>query len=172
MTDGTLVFGGTHGLTVFNPLDVTSHREVSLCFEDLKIHNELVRPHPDGCVERALVYNPQIVLEHDQNSFSISFAAIDYSEFDRLDYFYMLEGFDDHWIDVHNNREAYYSNVPAGRYRFKVRVSDNGQSKGMAENEIRIKVKTPVWLSFWAILIYLAALAGVVMLAVKSWIWN
>lgn len=168
MTDGTLVFGGTHGLTVFNPLDVTSHREVSLCFEDLKIHNELVRPRPGGCVDKALVYNPQIVLEHDQNSFSISFAAIDYSEFDRLDYFYMLEGFDDHWIDAHNNREAYYSNVPAGKYRFKVRVSDNGQSKVMAENEIRIKVKPPVWLSFWAILIYLAALAGVVILAVKA----
>ena len=61
MTDGTLVFGGTHGLTVFNPLDVTSHREVSLCFEDLKIHNELVRPRPGGCVDKALVYNPSSI---------------------------------------------------------------------------------------------------------------
>jgi hypothetical protein len=108
MSDGTLVFGGTHGLTVFNPLAVRSHREVSVYFEHLKVHNELVRPHPDGCIDKALVYNPEITLEYDQSSFSISFAAIDYGEYERLDYFYMLEGFDDHWIDAHNNREAYY----------------------------------------------------------------
>ena len=168
MSDGTLVFGGTHGLTVFNPIDVTSHRDVSVYFEDLKVHNELVRPGPDGCIDKALVYNPEIRLEHDQNSFSISFAAIDYCEFERLDYFYMLEGFDDHWIDAHNNREAYYSNLPAGRYRFKVRVADNGQSAALAENEIKVRVEPPMWLSWWAVMLYLAVMTGGIMLAVKA----
>ncbi len=168
MSDGTLVFGGTHGLTVFNPIDVTSHREVSVYFEDLKVHNELVRPGPDGCIAKALVYNPEIVLEHEQNSFSISFAAIDYSEFERLDYFYMLEGFDDHWIDAHNNREAYYSNIPAGRYRFHVRVADNGQSVTIAENTVRLKVEPPMWLAWWAVLLYISALSVGIMLAVKA----
>ena len=168
MSDGTLVFGGTHGLTVFNPIDVTSHRDVSVYFEDLKVHNELVRPGPDGCIDKALVYNPEICLEHEQNSFSISFAAIDYSEFERLDYFYMLDGFDDHWIDAHNNREAYYSNLPAGRYRFKVRVTDNGQSAAIAENEIRVMVRPPMWLSWWAVILYLAVMTGGIMLALKA----
>ena len=167
MTDGTLVFGGTHGLTVFNPVDVTSHREVEVFFEDLKVHNDLVRPCQDGCIEKALVYNPQITLEYEQNSFSISFAAIDYSEYERLDYFYMLEGFDDHWIDAHNNKEAYYSNIPAGTYTFKVRVTDNGQSEIMADNEIRIRVKPPLWLSWWAIMLYIIVLGVGVMLLVK-----
>ena len=160
MSDGTLVFGGTHGLTVFNPIDVMHHREVSVYFEDLKVHNELVRPGVDECIDRALAYNPTINLEHDQNSFSISFAAVEYGEYERVDYYYMLEGFDNHWIDAHNNREAYYSNVPAGRYRFKVRVVNSGQTDVLAENSISVRVEPPVWLDWWAVLLYIAALAG------------
>ena len=44
LSDGTLIFGGTHGLTVFNPIDVSQRRTVPLVFEDLKIHNRLVEP--------------------------------------------------------------------------------------------------------------------------------
>ncbi|MGA9627685.1 MAG: two-component regulator propeller domain-containing protein [Bryobacteraceae bacterium] len=33
---------------------------------------------------------------------------------------YKLEGFDADWVDAGNRRAAYYTNVPAGRYRFRV----------------------------------------------------
>jgi 4-methyl-5(b-hydroxyethyl)-thiazole monophosphate biosynthesis len=36
LPDGTMLFGGTHGLTFFNPLDVPAKRHVPLLFEDLK----------------------------------------------------------------------------------------------------------------------------------------
>lgn len=168
MTDGTLVFGGTHGLTVFNPIEVTSHSDVSICFEDLKVHNVLMRPGPDGCMDKALQYNPEIHLRHDQNSFSISFAAIEYSEYERLDYYYMLEDFDDHWIEAHNNREAYYSNLPPGKYTFKVMVADNSQGEAIAENSIRVKVDAPMWQRWWAKILYLLALSAVIALVVKA----
>ena len=167
MSDGTLVFGGTHGLTVFNPIDVVAHREVTVYFEDLKVHNALMRPGVDECIDRALAYNPDITLEHEQNSFSISFAAVEYGEYERVDYFYMLEGFDDHWIDAHNNREAYYSNIPAGSYRFRVRVVNSGQTDVVAENQISVRIEPPVWLSWWAVLLYLCVLSGFVWLMVK-----
>ena len=44
LPDGTLVFGGTHGLTFFNPIDVPIKRNIPLLFCDLKIHNKLIRP--------------------------------------------------------------------------------------------------------------------------------
>lgn len=167
LSDGTLVFGGTHGLTVFNPIDVTQHRDVSVYFEDLKVHNRLMRPGVDQCIDKALQYNPEIHLSHGQNSFSISFAAIEYGEYERVDYQYMLEGRDDHWIDAHNNREAYYSNIPAGRYGFKVRVTNSDQTVIVAENEIPITVEPPVWLSWWAVILYLISLMFVAQLIVK-----
>lgn len=167
MSDGTLVFGGTHGLTVFDPIDVSVHREVSVYFEDLKVHNELVRPGEGACISKAMTYNPEIHLEHEQNSFSISFAALEYGEYERLDYFYKLEGFDNHWMDAHNNREAYYSNIPAGRYKFNVKVTNTGMDDVVAENMIVVVVRPPMWMSWWAILLYIGVLFGLIWLAVK-----
>ena len=162
LSDGTLVFGGTHGLTVFDPIDVTSHHDVSVYFEHLKVHNRLMRPGVDECIEKAMPYGPDICLEHEQNNFSISFAAIEYGQYERVDYLYMLDGFDNHWIDAHNNREAYYSNIPAGRYEFKVRVTNGDHSVIIAENSIRIRIRPSEWFSWWAMLAYLLLFSAAV----------
>lgn len=94
LDDGTLVFGGTHGLTIFQPTDMRVRHHIPLLFEDIKIHNVLVRPGKGACIDRHLSYNPDINLKYDQNGFSISFAALDYSESERMHYYYKLDGFD------------------------------------------------------------------------------
>src|SRR4029453_5551459 len=38
---------------------------------------------------------------------------------------YTLEGFDESWIDAGTRRVAYYTNIPAGRYRFRVIACNN-----------------------------------------------
>ena len=38
----------------------------------------------------------------------------------RLTFRYTLEGFDKRWIDAGTRREAFYTNLPAGNYRFRV----------------------------------------------------
>ena len=88
LDDGTLVFGGTHGLTVFNPLDMQERRSVPLVFEDLKVHNQLVEPGEGQPIDRMLSQKPTVIIHHDQNAFSISFAALDYSEHERSHYYY------------------------------------------------------------------------------------
>ena len=154
LDNGTIIFGGTHGLTFFDPIDVTFKRNIPLLFEDLKIHNQLIRPFQSNCIDKSLTYNPLIRLQHNQNSFTISFAALDYSEFERVHYHYMMEGFDKFWIDARNNREAYYSNLPAGKYTFKVRITNNDRSIVEAENAISIRVKPAPWATWWAYTLY------------------
>ena len=163
LPDGTIILGGTHGLTFFNPIDVRTQRTIPLLFEDLKVHNRLIAPGgPDGCIDRHLAFNPTIHLTHRQNAFSISFAALDYSEHERVHYFYMLEGQDQDWVDAHNNREAYYANLPSGRYTLRVRITNNDQSIVEAENAIRVIIHPAPWQSWWAwtgyVLLAIAAL--------------
>ena len=162
MKDGRIVFGGTHGITVFDPIDVMPDREMSVCFENIKVHNRLVRPSAGGCIGKALPCLPEIRLEHRQNSFSISFSALEYGEYERVHYFYRMDGFDSYWIDAGNNREAYYANLPPGKYRFKVRITDNDSNTVLAENSIPVVVKSPLWLSWWALLLYAGFLGFVV----------
>ena len=164
LSDGTLVFGGTHGLTLFNPIDVQIRRNIPLLFENLKVHNKLIHPGNKECINKHLSYNPDIKLNYNQNGFSISFVALDYSEHERVHYYYMLEGFDRYWIDANNNREAYYANLPAGCYTFKVRIMDNDRNIVEAENSITVTVEPAPWRTWWAYTLYLLLAVGVVFL--------
>ena len=162
LPDHTLILGGTHGLTFFNPLDVDLKRHIPLLFEDLKIHNHLVRPSDEKCIDKELLYRPNIHLNYSDNSFSISYSAIDYGEYTRVRYFYKLEGLDKQWIDAHNDRSAYYSNVPPGNYIFKLKVTNNDNTNVETETSIPVSVSTPLWLSWLALLLYAAMVVALV----------
>ena len=150
LSDGTLIFGGTHGLTVFNPIDVSQRRSVPLVFEDLKVHNQLVEPGLGAPIARELSSRPDIIIRPDQNGFSISFAALDYSEHERSHYYYKMDGFDRYWIDAGNNHEAYYANLPAGSYKFRVRITNNNRSIVETEDFLNVRVLAPWYKTWWA----------------------
>lgn len=94
--------------------------------------------------------SPHIHLSYKQNSFSIAFSAIDYSDYKRIHYFYQMAGFDNTWIDAGNNNEAYYSNLPAGNYTFKVKMVGNDSDNIIAEKSIQVSIAPEPWNSWWA----------------------
>ncbi len=57
---------------------------------------------------------------------AIHYAGLSFQAPQKVRYRYMLRGFDRHWIDTGENRTAYYTNVPPGRYRFLVEASNQG----------------------------------------------
>lgn len=169
LSDGTLVFGGTHGLTLFHPLAVPTKRRIPLVFENLRIHNRLVAPGGDGPIARHLNYNPEIRLRHDQNGFSISFAALEYCEHGRVHYHYKLEGFDDYWIEARNGREVNYANLPAGHYDLRVKITSNDQSIVETENSIPVIIRPAPWETRAAYCGYLAVAAALAWVLIGSW---
>jgi signal transduction histidine kinase/DNA-binding response OmpR family regulator/ligand-binding sensor domain-containing protein len=155
LTNNTLVFGGTHGITHFNPLDIAQKRAVPLCFEYLKIHNKLVMPSENGPIKRSLTENPEIVLDYTQNNFSISFVALDYhNAAPRVEYYYRLLGFDKEEIAAGQHREAYYSNLPAGKYTFTVRIQNHDNTIAETSRSLSIRIKSAPWFSWWAWVLY------------------
>jgi signal transduction histidine kinase/ligand-binding sensor domain-containing protein len=57
-------------------------------------------------------------------SIEIDYTALNYSHPDRLRFRYRLEGVDDDWVMADMRRQAFYSNLGPGEYRFVVNVSD------------------------------------------------
>ena len=162
LPNGSLVFGGIDGVTMFNPADIDTLRKIPLMLCDLKIHNQLVRPAADGPIEQMLDSCKQIRLEHSQNSFSISYTALDFGEYERVHYYYKLDGFDSDWIDAGSNHTASYANLPAGHYTFRVRTSDSaGDECASDERFVSIVVEPLPVFSWWAWLIYLALAAAI-----------
>ena len=156
-TAGNIYFGGTHGVTSFNPRELSKHVKARLLFQDLMVHNNPVRPGGDK-IDRDMSLAPDVRLDYESNSFGISFVAVDYSENPRVAYRYMLEGIDKGWVEASGSHEAYYANVPAGNYIFRVGILGDDSS----EISLRVFIERPKWLSWWAICIYCLLVAGIV----------
>lgn len=55
--------------------------------------------------------------------FQFDYAGLSFAAPQKLRYQYMLEGFDHEWTDAGTRRTAYYTNIPPGPYRFRVRAT-------------------------------------------------
>lgn len=147
LPSGNLIFGGTHGLTIFDPSDVNLQRHIPLYFEQ-------IRP------SKPINLDKRIKINHNENDLSISFVALDYSKYPRVRYYYKMEGIDHNWIDARNNRQVSYPNLPAGNYTFRVYITSNDNTIPLAESFIDFEISPSPWLSFWAISIYILLLVG------------
>ena len=55
--------------------------------------------------------------------FQFDYAGLSFDAPQKLRYQYMLEGFDHAWTDAGSRRTAYYTNIPPGKYLFRVRAA-------------------------------------------------
>ena len=157
LPNGSLVFGSTDGITMFDPANIDTLRKIPLRLCDLKVHNQLVRPSANsGPITMILDSCKEIRLAHSENSFSISYTALDFGEYERVHYYYKLDGFDDDWIDAGSNHTASYANLPSGHYTFRVRTTNSASDEaGSDERMVKVVVEqAPAW-SWWAWMIYL-----------------
>ncbi len=69
--------------------------------------------------------NSQVELNTGTNDFSINFHALTYTSPEKTHFRYKLNGFDDAWTEVYNERTATYSELPAGEYTFQLLSSNN-----------------------------------------------
>ena len=156
LPNGSLVFGSTDGITMFNPADIDTLRNIPLKFCHLKIHNQMIRPTEGAPIESMLDNCKEIRLKHSENSFSISYTALDFGEYERVHYYYKLDGFDNDWIDAGSRHAAGYANLPSGHYTFRVRISDSASDEASSdERQISVIVEPAPMFSWWAWLIYL-----------------
>ncbi len=109
-------------------------------------------------LDRHISQAGQITLKKNQNVFSLDFAVLEYTNPQKVVYGYMLKGFDSDWqyTDA-SHRSATYTNLPDGRYLFRVKAFYEGYNNedNVVYNEIQIRILPPWYKTWWAYLIYL-----------------
>lgn len=83
------------------------------------------------------------------NHFQFDYAGLSFVAPQKVRYRYMLEGFDHNWTEAGSRRIAYYTNIPPGRYTFRVQAANNDgvwntQGSGLAF-ELRPHFYQTVW---------------------------
>ncbi|MEO6734690.1 MAG: two-component regulator propeller domain-containing protein [Ferruginibacter sp.] len=160
-SDGELYFGGQNGFNHFNPAGFKTNRNIPpVVFTSLKIDNELVIPSADGPIRQSILLADEIRIRYNQ-VFSVGFEALDFTVPEANKYEFQLKDFDKNWVSAGKEHSAYYANIPPGEYVFKVRASNNDGIWNKEGRSIRVVVAPPFWRSYYAYIIYLLMIAGV-----------
>jgi signal transduction histidine kinase/DNA-binding response OmpR family regulator/ligand-binding sensor domain-containing protein len=158
LDDKFLVFGGTHGLTFFNPEEISQQRSIPFYIEEIRVNNQPIRIN-----KRNEAFSPKAIeLKYDENNIRFSYSALDYMEYHRIKYVYRLKGFYEEWNDARELRQAFYFNIPPGNYTFEVMMKSNDRSIAGAMVSIPIHISPAPWVSLPAISLYVFFLLSAV----------
>ena len=92
----------------------------------------------------------QLILSHEQTPFSVTFAALAYSNSPTNRYRYMLEGLDDTWNEAgSDSRTVTYTSLPARKYRFRVQGATNSSQWREPGAYLEIVVLPAWWNTWW-----------------------
>ena len=107
-----------------------------------------------------------IVLPYGIYKLRVEFIGINYAAPDKVTYQYKLDGYDD-WSDPTDVRFVNYSRIEDGNYTFMVRACN---SEGFCTDQptmFSLRVKLPVWKTWWFISISIGLLIAVVFFIIK-----
>ncbi|PWJ41903.1 hybrid sensor histidine kinase/response regulator transcription factor [Sediminitomix flava] len=155
--------GNLKGLNIVKPRAVNQmNSKVVSYLKDLRIYNRITLPQQENSpLSDDISETENITLNHEQNVFTIDFTAIDFTNPDRFKFAYYLEGLENEWNYVSNQRSATYTTLERGDYIFHLKAL-NGDGEWSEGKTLKIKVLPPWYRSNWAILTYVISLLLVV----------
>ncbi len=159
-----LFFGGVNGLNYLKSDSLRMRLDVPpVYFTKLKIFNKDVEAGEENSpLTFDILSTKHLVLQPDQSVFSLDFVALEYQRPKNNRYAYYLEGFEKDWNMVGTQRSVTYTNLSPGDYVFKVKASNSDGIWAEKPYELKITVLPPWYRTWWAYLLYVILLAGVI----------
>jgi len=166
-SDGVMYFGGVNGFNKFHPDSIKDVSYVApIIITDFKIFNQSVpiginSSNNRSILSESICETKQIDLTYEDYVISFEFAALDYHVPEKINYLYMLEGFDKQWNHTDAlRRYATYTNLDPGEYLFKVKMANVKGDNNEAVALININIHPPWWKTAWAYFLYAFLFVG------------
>lgn len=103
----------------------------------------------DEAMPAAAFAGEEIVLAHDQNFFSFSFAALDYVDPKNNRHAYRMVGVDPDWVKTGNRNYASYTDLDPGEYLFQAKGANRDDVWNEEGVSIRVIVTPAWWQTSW-----------------------
>lgn len=136
--DGRLWFVTTNGVTIVDPRSIRDGATIPPV-------------HIEGVVADARRLRPMrhLSLPPLTSTIEIGYSAVTFSSPKKVRYRYRLDGFDRDWRDVGTRREALYTNLPPGQYRFRVAAANNENGFGVDGASIDFTILPTFYQTAW-----------------------
>ncbi len=146
--DGRLFFATMQGLAVTDPQRSSGQAAPPpVLLQRLRVNDQ---PVP---------LEAHLTLPPGSRNLSFDFTAPTFIKSEGVTFYYMLEGYDRHWIDAGTRRSAFYTNLPPHSYRFVVRSRNADGTWSTAPAEVTLTLRPYFYQSVWFL-----ALCAVLML--------
>jgi signal transduction histidine kinase/ligand-binding sensor domain-containing protein len=157
--DGSLWFATPKGLVEVDP----AHFPINTVAPPVAIERFAV----DDTSQVLRAGSPWLRVAAGHNHFQFEYAGLSFVSPQKVRYRYMLEGFDRGWTDAGPRRSAYYTNIPPGRYTFRVQASNNDGLWNEAGASLRFELSPHFYQTLWFYALAVAVTAGLVLLLLR-----
>lgn len=103
-------------------------------------------------------------IDHKKKYLTFDYIGISLSNPNSVRYKFMLEGFDQDWSPPTDATFATYSNLPHGKYTFKVIACNKNNVWNTVPVTFSFEIKPPFWLTWWFFLLCFVFAAGILWL--------
>jgi ligand-binding sensor domain-containing protein/signal transduction histidine kinase len=160
--EGELFFGGMNGLNSFFPDSLKKNPHIPvIAITTVYMIKNAVREYLN------LEKHSQVDLRHNENTFTVEFAAMEFTNPSRNAYAYRLEGADDNWIDIGTRNYVAFTNLSPGEYIMRVKGCNNDGRWNETGVSLSIVIHPPWWKSTLAYVAYVLLAVFLVFMYVK-----
>lgn len=154
--DGKLYFGCLNGFIVFDPLTFTENDNIPpVVITGFRLFN---KPADNALLKKDIHSHWAIHLKHYQSSFNIDFSTLSYVATEKNQNAYILEGFQQEWVQLTGEHSAGFSNIPHGKYVFKLKGANNDGTWNETPTVLTVYIHPPFYKSKMAYAVYVILL--------------
>jgi len=148
-----LYFGGNKGFNYFDPQTVNANPFIPpVAITEIRVMNQ-THEIPNA--------NESLVLSHRENSFSVTFSALSFSQPLSNKYATKLQGIDDDWRTTDASmRTVTYANLKPGNYTLYIKASNSNGIWNTTPQTLKITVKPAPYTTWWAFTFYFIIIAS------------
>lgn len=160
--DGEIFFGGMNGFNAFYPDSIYKNQFIpNVVFTSFYKSKGIQKDFID--IENA----SEVYLNYNDYSFTIEFAALEFTNPQKNRYAYIMEGISEEWIDIGNRRFVPFSNLQSGEYTFRVKGSNNDEVWNNNPISLKIIISPPWWRSTFSYILYFIVLIILLIILIK-----
>jgi diguanylate cyclase (GGDEF)-like protein len=139
LSDGSVWAATTRGIAQVHPERIADYRSEppQTLIEEIRVD------------DRVVVANGALDLGPETRRIDVRFFALNYHLPKRIQYRYLLEGYDSNWSEVGEHTSVQFTNLPAGNYRLRIQAAVTGGSWSPREADVSFKIGAYLWQIWW-----------------------